>query len=108
MHWSAVAERDPNLSRLFWEEPGDHAAPGGESWNAASLRAGRAIDAALDAHPGRNLIVVCHMGIILSQLSRLLALPPYEALSHQIDPLSVTTLRCDGTLWQALAINHLP
>ena len=33
-----IAERDPTLSRAFWERPGDVAPPDGESWNALAGR----------------------------------------------------------------------
>lgn len=108
MHWSVVAERDPELSRAFWEDPGTHASPQGESWNAASQRAAATIDTLLAAHSERDLIVVCHMGIILTQLARLLDIPAAKALSYRIDPLSVTDLARHGSVWQVGTINHLP
>ena len=108
LHWTDIAARDPDLSRAFWEGPGDHQAPGGESWNGAAARATTALDGLILAHPGRDLILVAHMGIILTQLQRLLAIPAPQALSHRIDPLSVTTLTCSEGRWDALAINHLP
>lgn len=108
LHWSEVSARDPALSRAFWEHPGEHQAPGGESWNAATARAGAAVDQLLSRYPDRDLILVAHMGIILTQLARLLPLPATEALSHRIDPLSATTLTHDGTAWRAEVINHLP
>lgn len=108
LHWTDIAARDPDLSRAFWEDPGDHAAPMGESWNQAAGRATQTLDTLMRAHPGRDLILVAHMGIILTQLQRLLAIPALQALSHRIDPLSVTTLTRFEGRWNALSINHRP
>jgi broad specificity phosphatase PhoE len=108
LHWAEVAARDPDLSRAFWEDPGDHRAPDGESWNEAAARSVTGLDALCHSHPGKDLILVTHMGIILAQLQHRLAIPASSALSHRIDPLSVTILSRYGQDWQADAINHCP
>jgi len=41
-----IAKEDPDLSRAFWEKPGDVAAPNGESWNTFQDRSSRVIDCA--------------------------------------------------------------
>ncbi len=107
-HWADIAETHPDLSRLYWEQPGDHAPPNGESWNAAATRATAAADQLLAEHRGRDLIIVAHFGIILTQLARALDLTPHQALSHRINPLSVTCLAHDGIRWHARSINHAP
>jgi alpha-ribazole phosphatase len=108
LHWSEIAARDPDLSRAFWEDPGDHRAPDGESWNQAADRATAALDGLLRVHSGQDLILVSHMGIILTQVQCRLAIPATTALSHRIDPLSVTVLFQDGAGWQVEVINHRP
>lgn len=107
-HWSDIAETDPDLSRLFWEQPGPHRAPGGESWNDAAARATAAADQLATAHPGRDLIIVAHFGIILTQLARATGQTPYQTLAQTIAPLSVTCLSLDAGQWQAMSINHIP
>lgn len=107
-HWSDIATTDPDLSRRFWEEPGPHRAPGGESWNDAAARATAAADRLTSAHPGHDIIVVAHFGIILTQLARATGQSPFQVLAQRIDPLSVTCLAHAGGHWQALSINHLP
>lgn len=107
LHHSEVSARDPELSRTFWETPGDIAAPGGESWNAVSARASAAIDRVLADHPGRDVIAVAHFGTILTQVARAGALTPYEALAHRIDPLSLTELHRSPKGWAIARINHL-
>lgn len=94
--------------RAFWDQPGEIRPPGGESWNALRARADRAVDRLITAHPGRDLIIVAHFGVILTQVQRALRIGAHEAFAHKIDPLSVTELHLGTAGWYAEAINHLP
>jgi alpha-ribazole phosphatase len=105
LHWTAIAEGWPDLSRDYWTTPGDAAPPGGESWNTAAARVSAAIDRHLHLP---DLIVVAHMGTILTQLARATGKSPYDTLAQPIVPLSVTCLRHDGIRWHADLVNHLP
>ncbi len=107
LHFSAVAKRDPDLSRRFWEDPGDLAPPNGESWNAVATRVGRAVDRLIAAHPGRDIIAVAHIGVIMTQIQRA-GSTAYQAMGHQIENFSITDLAFDGTTWTVGRINHLP
>ena len=97
----------PDHIRAFWETPGDVAPPNGESWNQVANRVDTAIDRLLTAHPGQDLIVVAHFGVVLTQVARAEGLSASEAFSHKIDNLSVTTIHTAGN-WRAEAINHNP
>lgn len=108
MHFKEVAARDPELSRAYWEKPGDVQAPGGESWNQTAARVNRVVDAMNSSHPDSHIIAVAHFGVILTQVQRALGVSAYEAMAHKIDNLSVTTLRHDAGSWEAAVINHLP
>lgn len=94
--------------RAYWDTPGDLSAPEGESWNATQARVSAAAEALRAAHPARDIIIVAHMGAILTQLQNALGITAYQTLAHKIDNLSLTTLRHDGTRWHAEGINHLP
>jgi len=107
MQFDDVSARDPDLSRTFWEQPGDTAPPGGESWNAVAARVSSAIDRLIGQVEG-DLIAVSHFGAILTHLSRAGGLAPEQALSHRIDTLSVTELHLGEDGWRIAAINHLP
>jgi broad specificity phosphatase PhoE len=106
MTFDAVAARDPELSRDFWDAPGAVAAPGGESWDDVTARVLRAMSHLAAAHPGRDLIAVAHLGVILSHLGAASGLGPRGAIAHRIDPLSVTRLDRDGAGWRIVAVNH--
>lgn len=105
-HFNDVSENHPELSRAYWETPGHHAPPGGESWNAGAARVAAAVRRIEAAQLASDIIVVAHFGVILTQLQSVLGVTPSEVLAHKIDPLSVTSLHpASGT---ALLINHRP
>lgn len=108
MHFKDIAARDPDLSRAYWETPGDVQAPGGESWNQTAARVNAAVDALNAAHPEAEIIAVAHFGVILTQVQRALGVTPYKAMAHKIDNLSVTTVVHDAGAWHMERINHLP
>lgn len=108
MRFDAIATRDPGLSRTFWEQPGEIAAPGGESWNAASERVETAVRRISARHPGCDIIAVAHFGVILTQLQRALGVSAYETLSHSIDNFSVTRIEWHPEGAKVPLINHLP
>ncbi|MFT5870144.1 MAG: alpha-ribazole phosphatase [Paracoccaceae bacterium] len=95
------------LIRKFWEEPGDIAAPGGESWNDLSARVSNAVDMLL-SEAIQDLIVVAHMGVILTQVQRAYGWSAYETLAQKIDNLSVTRLDLHDGDWAPILVNHLP
>lgn len=107
LHFDDVADRDPDLSRAFWERPGDVAPPDGESWNAVTDR----VKARIDYHMARtdgDLIAVAHFGVILCHLACATGMSATDALGYKIDPLSVTSLSFENGIWQVLRINHTP
>lgn len=107
MHFNEVAARDPDLSRAYWENPGDVAAPEGESWNQTATRVNAVVDAMNAAHPDTHIIAVAHFGVILTQVQRALGVTAHAAMAHKIDNLSVTTLAHQTDHWQVETINHL-
>ncbi|MCF2906552.1 histidine phosphatase family protein [Octadecabacter sp. CECT 8868] len=107
MHFSEVAENWPDLSRAYWETPGDVAPPNGESWNAAADRVTQDIHSVIAEHPRRDIIAVAHFGAILSQVQRAAGISPFRALSHRIDNYSITEIQMRPTAGVA-RINHVP
>ncbi|MEO0938394.1 MAG: histidine phosphatase family protein [Pseudomonadota bacterium] len=105
VHFSQIPE---SQSRPYWERPGTPAPPGGESWNAAADRVAHAVEALIRRHPGRDIIAVAHIGVILTQVQRARAWRPEQALAYKIDNLSVTTIHWDQPEDRVQQINHLP
>lgn len=106
LHWQEVSARDPKLARAFWETPGDHQAPNGESWNQLSDRVAKVVDQVNKAGH-RHVIAVAHFGVILTQIARAGDMSAYQALGYKIDNLSVTRADWDGTRWSVGAINQM-
>ncbi|UWR22094.1 histidine phosphatase family protein [Sulfitobacter sp. S190] len=107
MPFDAVAARDPQLSRAFWETPGSPRAPEGESWNETAARVDAAVDRLSHLHPDQHIIAVAHFGVILTQVQRAMRVSAYAAMAHKIDNLSVTTIQTQPD-WHIHQINHLP
>lgn len=107
LDFTAVSASHPELSRAFWESPGPHAAPGGESWDQVQARVSAAIDGLIRAHPGAEIIVVAHIGVILAQRAHALGLTAAESIGQAVDNLSVTTLERRSSAWHAVRTNHV-
>ncbi|MEL6690718.1 MAG: histidine phosphatase family protein [Pseudomonadota bacterium] len=101
--FDVVSAKWPELSRRYWEEPGDIAPPEGESWNDASARVENARREIMAGHSG-DLIIVAHFGCILTQVQRAAGCSAYEVLAQTIDNLSVTCIPDQGP---ATLINHV-
>ena len=104
LHFSEVAERWPELSRAYWESPGDTSPPNGESWNQAEERVALAVGQMAKKFTGRNIVVVAHIGVIVSQIRRAKQISATQAIAQKIDNLSVT--RISAGLVDP--VNHLP
>ena len=108
MRFNDVASRDPDLSRRFWESPGDVAPPDGESWNDVAERVGACVADLNQRHSGRDIVVVAHIGVIMTQIQAASGMTASEVLAHQIDNLSVTRLDFSAGRWSVGMINHQP
>lgn len=102
-----VAAEDPDHIRAFWDQPGDIAPPGGESWNAFATRVDASTDRLVSAGHD-DLVIVCHLGVILRQIERALGVTTTSAFSHKIDNLSVTRIDAAAEGWRSIGINHRP
>ena len=95
----------PELRRFF-DDPGPHRAPGGESWNDVNARVSKEITPLCGAYD--DVIVVAHMGTILTQWGKAKDLSPYETLAQKIDNLSITRIDWEDGQWIAQWANHHP
>ncbi|NRB34750.1 MAG: histidine phosphatase family protein [Rhodobacteraceae bacterium] len=106
--WKEIDAESPDHIRQFWENPGHVAPPNGESWNALRSRCDRAVDHLLNAHKGRDIVIVCHFGAILTQVQRAEGLSASAAFGHKIDNLSVTDITVAADGWTLGRLNHRP
>ncbi len=103
-----INSKYPQLCRAYWETPGDISPPNGESWNQGAARINQFVNQMNSRHPNRHIIAVAHIGVIMTQIQTARDLSADQAVSHNIDNLSVTRLEWDGNIWQTGAINLLP
>ena len=101
-----VSKTDPVLSEAYWSEPGSHAPPQGESWDIAQTRINCGVDRLIKNHRNKDIIIVAHFGVILTQLQRATKMPAKSVLAFKIDNLSVTYLEHMGSAWRVLGVNH--
>lgn len=106
--FTEIALIDPELSRQYWENPGDVAPPNGESWNQIAARVMQVVDR-LNGPETRDVIIVAHYGVILTALQRAAGMSAKAALAFEIEPLSVTRLEYlhDANAWRIGFINHV-
>ncbi|MCI2399389.1 histidine phosphatase family protein [Aliiroseovarius subalbicans] len=105
MSFPEIEARDPELSRAYWENPGDVRPPNGESWHETQTRVSRAV-ARLSRYD--EVIIVAHFGVILTQLALALRRTPADILAQRIDNLSVTRIELGPTDTHVPEINHIP
>jgi len=107
-NFKEIEAEDPERIRAYWEHPGDVRPPNGESWNEVATRVDRGIDRLISNHTGKDLIIVVHFGVILTQVQRAEKLTASEVFAHRIDNLSVTSIHIDDKAWSLQHINHIP
>jgi broad specificity phosphatase PhoE len=103
-----VSRRDDELSRKYWERPGDVKPPNGESLNEVANRVNACVEDLTSRFQGQHIVVVAHIGVIMTQIQKVSGGDAYRAMGHQIDNLSTTDLRYDRANWYQGVINHIP
>lgn len=109
MDWQAVRLLDAEGVRRFDAEPG-FGYPGGESFADSQERMDRAMEAILERHEGRTVLVVGHRLANCAWLAGLLGMGPKEARKVDLDHcgISVVTRRAGRTAVSTLnAAFHL-
>ena len=92
----------------FYDNPGETRAPKGESWNCFCARVNTAVDRLMTSYPNFPLVIVCHFGVVMSQLQRAEGNGAKHAMRHQIDNLSLTHLSNKQGIWSIHKINFRP
>jgi alpha-ribazole phosphatase len=106
--FTEVEAETPDQIRAFWDQPGDIAAPEGESWNAVLARVTAATTRLCKDYPDGEVIVVAHFGAILAALQHALSVDAKAVFANRIDNLSITRITLDGAHGKVLSINHKP
>ena len=95
--WAQILETDPTIDREGRTSPRFYAAPGGEKFEDAVLRAGRAVERIrAENHSGR-ILVVTHAGILHALLQVVLGEVEGERFRVRFVPGSITRFGFDGS-----------
>lgn len=122
-HFGTWQGRDPqDLMRSdgaawhrFWEAPGAHRPPGGESFADVVARVRPALDRHSTATGGGDIVAVVHGGTVRAALAVALGLSPEAALAFVVDTWSLTRLdripgggTDVGAPWRVVTVNTHP
>ena len=102
--WEEFRERYPHA----WStDPYLARAPGAETWAEFYVRAGARLRRVADDHPGEQIVVVCHGGIIGASFVALGDVPIQRAtaLTHETTNSSITEWRHTGSDWRLVRYN---
>jgi broad specificity phosphatase PhoE len=94
-----------------WAQDPDFAPPNGESPRSFGYRAGRALIALADCHPGQNVLVVTHGGFISNVLASWLGQDGSDWRAFDPHNCSISVVRRIDDGWKGEVINdisHLP
>ncbi|MBW4090221.1 MAG: histidine phosphatase family protein [Proteobacteria bacterium] len=107
----AHAELPARLSlkpHAFWPLGGHERPPGGESMVQVIARAGAALEALADRHPGEDVVAVSHGGTIRAAVAHALGIGPDNALHLSVQNLSLTRMERHPDGWRVVSVNELP
>ncbi len=91
-----LLERDPQLLTRFWQDPVNHAPPGGETLATFRNRIKDAFDEALSRHEGRHVLLVCHAGVIRLLVSHALDMPLDRMFRLDVPSAGISRIRIDA------------
>jgi broad specificity phosphatase PhoE len=106
--WKAVSERFGFEVHQWLEQIEHHGVPNGESGRVFRERVEPCIRQILLAHPGQNVAVFCHGGVIRMILSILLDLPLPKTNSFEIEYASITQVALHAHAAEVELLNFTP
>lgn len=106
--WIDIAETDPELYRLFQDDPGRHGYAGGENLSQVEARVRPELQRIAALHLGQSIAVVGHNVVNRAFLSGVLGLPMSNARRVYQDNGCVNVLHFTGREIAARTINVIP
>jgi broad specificity phosphatase PhoE len=95
--WETIASRFPRQYRQFLDNPARQGYPGGESFADVFDRARQTIDALMERHEDKTLLVVAHHVVNRTFLAGVMGLGPDQARRVALENCSVSVVIRDGT-----------
>lgn len=106
-HFDEIDAESPGALQAYFENPGDTAAPNGESWNTVEARVTAALAQHINAAQGQPVIIVAHMGAIMCALRPALGISAYDMMAQKISPLSVSHMQLQNGQSSVICVNRL-
>jgi len=106
--WKAVEERFGFQSHEWLDQIHDHGVPNGESGKVFRRRVGPCLREIIANHPGQNVAVFCHGGVIRMMLAILLKLPLPKTNHFDIEYASITQVALHPHLAEIELLNFTP
>ncbi|MCR4300981.1 MAG: alpha-ribazole phosphatase family protein [Sulfuricaulis sp.] len=91
-----LLEQDSQLLTRFWQDPVNHAPPGGETLVAFRDRVRGAFNDALLRHEGQHVLLICHAGVIRLLVSHALDMPLDKMFRIDVPSAGISRIRIDA------------
>ncbi len=92
LEWNSLIASKDGACRRFWQDPGNIAPPGGESFADQISRVAGIVRRFNVEYAGADIVVVSHAGTVRAALAIALGLNPGQALSFKVANLSLSRL----------------
>ena len=106
--WQAVSDRFGFFSHQWLEQIEHHGVPNGENGRVFRDRVEPCIRQIIAAHPGQNVAVFCHGGVIRMLLAILLKLPLPKTNHFDIEYASITQVALHPHMNEIELLNFTP
>ncbi len=106
--WQAVSDRFGFHSHQWLEQIEHHGVPNGENGQVFRRRVEPSLRQIIQAHPGQNVAVFCHGGVIRMILAILLDLPLPKTNSFEIEYASITQVALHPHMAEIELMNFTP
>ena len=103
-----VRERYPDFWKAYVERTADFRFPGGETGEEACQRIAGFLEEKREAHPGENIVVVTHEGLIRQLMCYIVDIPVYKRGNFYVDLCGITeiTYQPEYKNWKLIRFNQ--
>jgi broad specificity phosphatase PhoE len=104
-----IQQQYPGFWKAFRERSADFRFPGGETGEEARSRIASFLEEKRVEHEGRNIVLVCHEGLIRLFACHIMDLPVYKRWNIHVDFCGITeiTYQPDYQAWKLIRFNQV-
>jgi alpha-ribazole phosphatase len=101
-----LAEKLTLPAHDFWPTSHAERPEEGESFDDVILRVGAVIERLGHTHEGRDIVAVCHGGVVRAAVAHVLGLGGERALRLTVGNISLTRIERRGAAWRVVSVNE--